>query len=453
VPPPISVATPRPEPAPVPPPISVATPRPEPAPVPPPISLATPRSEPAPVSPASPTGEPRNLLDEEARALQPEPDPRHEVAVWVPSEPPTQEGGARVLWYAAGAALLAAIALGIYFPISSAHHSATLPQSIPAQAPQASAPAPAPAAVGIGFSAAPEGALWRLTWDRSAVDALHASSAVLSIRDGAKQQRVRLTLPDLTIGNVAYTPQSDNLVFSLKIAVPGGQVVEEQVRVLGALPKVETAKVSSESGSKAVEPVPVRTLRPFALTPNQPKDSSAGNRAVEVPPPPVLPSATNQPLSAVLPSTAVAPVQPSAGIAKPPSSPPANSVPARVDMARQLVGLWDATLSQSPFPTETATTSVNVYTGNVTGWFLGKYKIPRNGPPLKQPVSFQFQGNSEKDRLPDGAWLFTFRSADGWYGTIKLRPQGNTLDVMWKASLNDGKTYMFEHVMGHSAAQ
>jgi hypothetical protein len=148
----------------------------------------------------------------------------------------------------------------------------------------------------------------------------------------------------------------------------------------------------------------------------------------------------------VLPIAPATPVQP-ATVAKPLSSPETSPPPARVDFAKLLAGSWAATFSESPFPTETATVSVTVYAGEVDGWFLGRYRVPKTGPPLKQPVNFQFRGNLDKDRSPDGAWVFTFRSGDR-QGNVKLRPQGGALDVTWKASLEDGKTYTFEHVMG-----
>jgi hypothetical protein len=420
-----------------------------------------PESQPLPVEDRRPEPEPA-LPDAAALALQPAAEPpARSHADWLLAEPPADrppegKGGARVLWYAAGAVLLAAVTLGTYQWISPAQkrvtlseiHSAPLPAPAPASAPP---PAPAPEVVRTQFAATRDGALWKLTWDPAAVEALHPTSAALSISDGAKKQQVDLTPSDLRNGKIFYTPESNNLIFTLNIAVPGGQSVEEHVRVLEGPRKAEAP---AEPAATIVVADNARTLRPFTPAPNLPKDSSVGNSAIaEAPPPLVLATASNQPFSPVLPIAPAAPAPlVSASVSKPPSPTETSAAPARVDLPKQFVGTWAATFSESPFPTESASVSLTVYMGEVTGWFLGKYKILRNVP-LKEPVSFQFQGSLEKDRLPDGAWVFPFKSVDGWQGTIKLRPQGNALDVTWKASLADGKAYTFEHVMGRPAAK
>ncbi len=428
-----------------------------------PVPVADPRPEPQPVPPRPPIEEPRNQPAAEALALQPQPtvEPYSRPSVdWTPAEqpavgPPEGKGGRRILWYAAGAVLLAAVGLGTYLRIGRSPLSQPPPRSAvsstqqPVTVPEiGSTPAPAPADVRTGFLASREGSGWKLTWDSAAVAALHPVAAVLSIRDGAQKQEMNLTPSDLASANIFYTPHSNDLLFSLNIVVPGGQSVEEHVRVLRALGNVEAP---AESTPKIVVSEPARTLRPFTPTPNRPKDSAAPTTAAaEVPPPPALATAApSQPLGSVLPTAPAAPAPlPSPSVSKPPSAPPADPAIAWSEFAKQLSGSWAATFSESPFTTDIATISVGVHAGAVEGLFLGKYKVPKNGPSLKQPVSIQFQGNLDKDRLPDGAWVFPFKSADGWQGTIKIRPQGTALDVTWKASLPDGKTYTFEHVMG-----
>jgi len=384
-------------------------------------------------------------------AAEPHPRPRLDRE---PAEPPavrTREGsnGARRAWYVAGVVLLAAVALGTYLRINSSPPTVpvTVSETRAATAPASEttlSAATAPASLHTGFVATRDGSLWKLAWDRAAVKALHPTSLMLSIRDGAKKRLVHLAPSDLARGAIFYTPQSNDLLFSLTLVTPGGQSEEEHVRALGGARSVEALL---EPGPKIVAPDQVRTLRPFTLTPSGPKDSPAGNQAVaEAPPPPALTAVPNAPLNSVLPIAPATPVQP-ATVAKPLSSPETSPPPARVDFAKLLAGSWAATFSESPFPTETATVSVTVYAGEVDGWFLGRYRVPKTGPPLKQPVNFQFRGNLDKDRSPDGAWVFTFRSGDR-QGNVKLRPQGGALDVTWKASLEDGKTYTFEHVMG-----
>lgn len=430
-------------------PLPVAEPSPEQQPEPPPIQTAEPRILPA--------AETETHVSQPTAELYSRPLEGWALAEPLADNPPEGKGRSRLLWYAAIAVLLAAIALGTYLrigpaslsqaPLSSALSTTPQPATLPVTEVKSTA-APAPAAVSTGFLASREGSGWKLTWDPAAVGALHPVGAVLSIRDGSNKQQMNLTPSDLTGANIFYTPHSNDLLFSLNIVVPGGQSVEEHVRVLQAF---RTVEVPAESTPKTVASDPVRTLRPFTPTPIRPKDSVAGNPAVaEVPPPPALATAgSNQPLSSVLPVTVAAPAPlPIPTVAKPASGPQTAPAPARPDFAKQLVGSWAATFSQSSFPTETATISVSIYANVVNGWFLGKYKLPRNAPPIKQPVSLQFQGALDKAGLPDGAWVFPFKSAEGLQGTIRLRPQGNALDVTWNASLPNGKTYTFEHVMG-----
>jgi hypothetical protein len=156
---------------------------------------------------------------------------------------------------------------------------------------------PAPESVRTRFAANPEGSMWKLTWNRDAVAALHASGAVLSIRDGANEQRVSLTEADLSTGTVFYTPQTGSLLFSLILLTPGSLPVEEHVRVLEAVrPSTKPAEPTVQIQLDNQKP---RTLRPFSVTSRadgQPSERKAA--VVEMAAPPALPMASGAALSA-----------------------------------------------------------------------------------------------------------------------------------------------------------
>ena len=85
----------------------------------------------------------------------------------------------------------------------------------------------------FGFTATPEGSVWKLAWDRAAMDGLHPIAAVLTIEDGGYEQKLHLAPSDLTSGTIFYTPQNGDLMFQLFLDL-GGEQIEEHVRVLGA---------------------------------------------------------------------------------------------------------------------------------------------------------------------------------------------------------------------------
>ena len=94
------------------------------------------------------------------------------------------------------------------------------------------------------FSAAREGELWKLSWDRGTMAVLKPSSALLDIRDGASGQQIHLTPADLSSGTIFYTPRSGDLRFSMELELRDAAPMEEHVRILEGPPG---ASVSAES--------------------------------------------------------------------------------------------------------------------------------------------------------------------------------------------------------------
>ncbi|HEV3330008.1 MAG TPA: energy transducer TonB [Bryobacteraceae bacterium] len=260
--------------------------------------LAVPHSEPHPYSypePTPPAQPPAHAFaPQERRAVM--------HSDWMQGASPVAEQPSiwhreRTPWFIGGGVLLATIALGGYL------HFSSQPQPRLALG-EASVPIPATSAVRTGFSAVREGPLWKLTWDRAAVAALNPTGGVLVIRDGGnKEQQLGLTAADLSSGTFFYTPQTNDLLFSLNIVMPGNQVAEEHVRVLQGPPGTEPLPVAgSAEPVKVVIRDRVRTLRPFTPAPNGTLDSSSSkNAAADIPPPPSLAASAGSPANSTIP--------------------------------------------------------------------------------------------------------------------------------------------------------
>ena len=162
--------------------------------------------------------------------------------------------------------------------------------------------APAKAVPHLELSATFESPVWRLSWNRAAMDDLKPVGAVLSIQDGAVQQEVPVTPADLSSGKIFYTPQGGDLNFGLRVD-RGGSFVEEHLRVLGV-------------PAAAHEPIPV-----------------AHNSEVRSLPPPVLPQtemALTIPVPPVIhPPRVVAPPRGTSSTKNGPAAPTARRVPSR----------------------------------------------------------------------------------------------------------------------------
>jgi hypothetical protein len=177
----------------------------------------------------------------------------------------------------------------------------------------------------LGFSATREGPVWKLSWDRAAMDALNPIGAVLIIDDGGSQQQLPLEPADLASGSLFYTPQSNELTFGLRID-RGGSHVEEHVRVMAA------SRTSQKPADRATEsvlsnkPVQSRAAAQGVTVPGGQLHSAVASTSV--PNPPVAPRKFIPPNSgedAVMPEISV-PAPPAVVLAVPvaPNLPRAN---------------------------------------------------------------------------------------------------------------------------------
>ena len=182
----------------------------------------------------------------------------------------------RIWLYAAGGVLVALAVLASYrrhYPavpraaVREAISAARLPNVRPASLALVAAGKP-------DLSARWDGSIWRLAWNREAVEALHPASVVLSIRDGDRERPVRLGTTNLSAGSLIYAPQAGNLLFTLKIVTPDRQMVEEHIRVLDG----QIIEMPAESFSQAGEPEESRAPEP--LTPGIERPSPFAPRRV-----------------------------------------------------------------------------------------------------------------------------------------------------------------------------
>jgi hypothetical protein len=113
----------------------------------------------------------------------------------------------------------------------------------------------------MGFTANREGSLWRLSWDRSALERMEPSGAVLTITDGKVNQQLKLTPADLSSGTILYTPHGGDLVFSLQLD-HGSTPIEEHIRVLEDLPSDQkSAQGDTEAQPKSTVPHAKASIR------------------------------------------------------------------------------------------------------------------------------------------------------------------------------------------------
>ncbi len=182
--------------------------------------------------------------------------------------PPQHRTGRERLWRYGAAVVVAAA--GIWTLTTQLEKA---PSATPQAAPRAH----------LGFSATRDGPVWKLTWDRAAIDALNPVGGVLSIDDGVYEQQVPLATPDLASGTLFYTPQSGNLTFSLRID-RGGSHVEEHVRVLAA-PSMDPAPANRDQpdASKTAARVnPAPTPKPANPSPESPAPAATPSNELPV---------------------------------------------------------------------------------------------------------------------------------------------------------------------------
>ena len=191
--------------------------------------------------------------------------------------------GARI-WFVAAAGLAAVI-----LAVAGGYRFARVKQT--ASAPVVQAEKTEASRVHLGFSATREGPVWKLSWDRAAMDELNPIGAVLSIEDGGYLQQLPLAPADLASGILFYTPQSNDLSFDLRID-RGGAHVEEQVRVLAPTrAPFDRAQQQSFPPKAPVQPPANVQQQPPAAVVASTTGSTAGSTAGSTTAPAPAPSA------------------------------------------------------------------------------------------------------------------------------------------------------------------
>jgi TonB family protein len=158
----------------------------------------------------------------------------------------------------------------------------------------------------------------RLTWDRSSGVIVHATSGVLTIRDGTAVRQIPLSAQALQHGTISYPPAQDEVQFDLAVSGSGGNVTESALIILPRSPAASVQASTAIPGSTPAPQVP----KPPDRNPREESDRAAGDLRQIAPP-----SGVRQPVKPF----SVPPSGPPEGAPVILTTPPAltaNSVPA-----------------------------------------------------------------------------------------------------------------------------
>ena len=304
------------------------------APAPQPAAPAVQPAAPPPVAekPAPPAAPPPERAE---RAAMPAREP--DLFSSVTAEPlPASSRRNKLIWLAAGAALLACSGVLFVYPGLARHSSRpTLPSAVP-----------------LTLRVERTATDLVLTWNRDSDAIRNARRAVLSISDGDRQENVEMNLADLRNGSIMYSPLTADTSFRMETTGPdGSKTATESVRVLRTKPSAmpadskpgqpeRTAPAAQATQNAAAqppaeeEPAPVkRQARAFNVASLSQRLRPAP-AAAEVPDAPLLASgpAAAVSLGAVAPSKLTPLNTPAATPAQPEPAPPAGGglVPSKL---------------------------------------------------------------------------------------------------------------------------
>lgn len=131
-----------------------------------------------------------------------------------------------------------------------------------------------------------------LKWNRGATAIQSASRATLTIEDGDHKENVDLTLAQLRMGSVVYTPLTTDVSFRLEVSdVKAGKSTSEEVRALAGRPS-PAPQTQTPDAPKSLTPAPAETKEPVvagkpveAATPAQSTPEVKATPVVTVQPP------------------------------------------------------------------------------------------------------------------------------------------------------------------------
>ncbi|MFL6447596.1 MAG: energy transducer TonB [Bryobacteraceae bacterium] len=87
---------------------------------------------------------------------------------------------------------------------------------------------------GLNLTISSNGDRVQLSWNRNSPAIRNADEGTLNINDGPDHRQVQLGSGELANGSVLYFPNTDDVVFQLKVHGTGGQNASETLRVLGS---------------------------------------------------------------------------------------------------------------------------------------------------------------------------------------------------------------------------
>lgn len=151
-------------------------------------------------------------------------------------------------WIAGAAALIALLIVGTALIRNRAASK---------NAAEAKTEAPIDSSLGLKFDRV--GTDIQLTWNPQATAILSATNGQIIITDGPVSRTVDLDASDLRRGSLTYSPLTNDLVFKLKVNVPGAaDPIMESVRIISGLPTpaVDPATQALSAASNGIQSLP-----------------------------------------------------------------------------------------------------------------------------------------------------------------------------------------------------
>ena len=283
-------------------------------------------------------------------------------------------------FYALAGLLALWVAAGVYLKSHPAHSPASTVQQ----------------PLHVGFSANREGSLWRLSWDRRAIELMEPSGAVLTITDGKVNQQLKLTPADLSSGAILYTPRGGDLLFSLQLT-HGSIPIEEHIHVLeDSAGDTKSAQGHTDAPLKNAVLQATASTRPTLATKRPRAASSRSERQKTVSPissPSISPSSAPSETkveSASVPSPVVAP------LIKPNDDPVSVAPPVNArNVSEQPVSpSTSPSVRLDPVPAETPGASVYLHAAEVPPPARSVYvgPVPIQKVPAQPPPGRDFRG-------------------------------------------------------------
>jgi hypothetical protein len=134
-----------------------------------------------------------------------------------------------------------------------------------------SAPAPNPS---FTFRALSDAKTVQLTWNPNSAAVRDSGRGEIEINDGGRNSQISLNDVQLREGGVSYTPQSNNVGFTMTLFPSAGEPIHESTRIV--TPAISESTPPSQSPlNNSASPIPLPAPTPASPTPQSPTPQSS----------------------------------------------------------------------------------------------------------------------------------------------------------------------------------